>query len=501
MQKNNELIVVDLGINTHHEAVVYMREDCHLCRAEGFYVGTRVLLAYKNKELIATVNTVADSFLAINQVGFSLLAMQALAVSKGDVVTIKHAPILTSLASVRKKIYGGELGDNEFLSIINDITAHRYSDIEMASFLAVSAGKRLTLNEIIALTRAMVACGKRIDWDTTEPIFDKHCIGGLPGNRTTPIVVAIVSAAGLHIPKTSSRAITSPAGTADTMETLTRVNLSLLDIQAVVKQTGACLVWGGAAELSPADDMLIRIERALDIDGEGQLIASVLSKKIAAGSTHILIDIPVGDTAKVRSYEDAQRLEFLFIQVGKALELTIRVVMSDGSKPIGRGIGPVAEAIDVLSVLNNEKDAPIDLRDRAIELAAQLLDMSNNKGININRDRAVELLLNGHAGQQFTRILEAQGGIKILPTPLYHDIFYAEQSGILVSIDNRRLAKLAKLAGAPAEPTAGLQLIATVGQIIKKGDALCTLLSNTRGERLYALAYYEENKNLFALQD
>jgi len=501
MVANNSLLVVNLGIDTHQEPVVYLREDCHVCRSEGFNASTRVLLECNGKTMIATVNTLQGDLLAINEIGFSLMALKQLQVENGDCVSVKHAPIVDSLSFVRKKIYGGELSQSELLAIISDITAHRYSDIDIASFLSVSAGQRLSLNEILALTKAMVACGKRIDWGTGDCIYDKHCIGGLPGNRTTPIVVAIVSAAGLPMPKTSSRAITSPAGTADTMETLTHVNLSLDQIKRVVSQTGACLAWGGAAELSPADDVLIRIERALDIDGEGQLIASVLSKKIAAGSTHVLIDIPVGETAKVRTQAEAQRLQGLFVDVGSALGIHVRVIITDGTKPVGRGIGPAEEAQDVLDVLNNHPQAPKDLTKRAIALSAQLIDMSNQNGLEKNQKLAEEILTSGMALQQFYRILEAQGGVKKIPQALYKDMIIAEKTGVLVKIDNRRLARLAKLAGAPAEPSAGLRLMANVGDVVVKGEPICALLSCSSGERAYALAYYADNKMMFAIKE
>jgi thymidine phosphorylase len=500
MSHVNQLVAVNMGIDTHQEPVVYMRQDCHVCKAEGFDASTRVLLECQGKQLIATVNTVSGGKLNIEQMGLSLVAIKRLDITEGDLVSVKHAPLIKSLAYVRKKIYGLELTDIEIADVIRDITAYRYSDIEIASFLSVSAGKRLSLNEIIGLTRAMVSCGKHITWPNKQFIFDKHCIGGLPGNRTTPLVVAIASAAGLAIPKTSSRAITSPAGTADTMETLTTVNLSLADIQRVVNETGACLAWGGAAELSPADDVLIRIERALDIDGEGQLIASVLSKKIAAGSTHVLIDIPVGETAKVRSEEDACRLADLFQQVGNALGIEVRSVITDGSKPIGYGIGPVAEANDILAVLQNLPEAPKDLRDRALLLAAELLDMANDSGLEQANKQAEELLLSGKAWQQFQHILQAQGGIKTLPKALHRDDLHSQKSGMIHAIDNRRLARLAKLAGAPSEPSAGLQLLANVGDVVKEGSPLCTLLTNSSGERNYALTYYEENQNMFDIR-
>lgn len=497
MYRRHRLTAVFMGIDTHQESVVYMREDCHVCRAEGFNASSRIAVEYAGKQLIASLNIVTPAALPEQHMGFSRIALQKLKIEPGAQVTVGHAPIIASLGAVRKKIYGHALSDVEMNSIIADIATHRYRDIEVASFLSVCAGQRLSLDEIIALTRAMVGCGERLTWPAHGRIFDKHCIGGLPGNRTTPLVVAIVSAAGLVIPKTSSRAITSPAGTADTMETLTNVSLSLDALRDVVTRTGACLAWGGAVNLSPADDLLIRIERALDLDGEGQLIASVLSKKIAAGSTHVLIDIPVGDTAKVRTLNDAERLADLFAQVSNALGIQLRCVISDGSRPIGRGIGPVEEARDVLAVLQCQPEAPQDLRTRAIALAAELLDLANGEGLAAAEKQAADIVDSGRAWAQFQRILNAQGGIKSLPHARQQDLQLATASGVVRAIDNRRLARLAKLAGAPADVAAGLRLHANVGDAIIVGAPLFTLLTDSPGEREYALDYYQENLNMF----
>ncbi len=494
------LKVVDIGINTHQEPVVYMREDCHVCRSEGFTANTRVLIKKDDNSVIATVNVVDEVVIQHGQAGFSKIALQRLNVKSGDVVQIKHAPVLSSLSTVRKKLYGHPLNNGEFYNIIKDISAHRYSDIEIASFLSACIGNRLNLNEIISLTNAMVDCGKRLLWPEYKQIFDKHCIGGLPGNRTTPLVVAITSAAGLVMPKTSSRAITSPAGTADTMETLTAVNLSLPEIQRVVRETGACLAWGGAVNLSPADDLLIRIERALDLDGEGQLIASVLSKKIAAGSTHAIIDIPVGETAKVRSRADADRLSALFTEVGNACGIHIRCLITDGSQPIGRGIGPVEEARDIIEVLQGNGEHVADLRERALFLAAHLIDMAENTGINEAKDKATSILDSGRAWEQFKKIVDAQGGLKELPSANYAHTVCATENGYIKNIDCRQIARLAKLAGAPFSPAAGLRLHVTRGDTVEEGQPLFTLYSDSEGEKDYALDYYQSEATVFFVE-
>ncbi|WP_018624925.1 thymidine phosphorylase family protein [Kangiella aquimarina] len=498
MEALNTLKVIDIGIDTYHEPVVYMRSDCHICRSEGFTANSRVAVDYGENQIVATINVVDEKVFEPGNAGLSKIAMQRLGVAEGASISVSHAPVVTSLAAVRKKIFGHKLNDEEVTEIVQDISDHRYSDIEIASFLSVCAGSRLDVDEIIALTQAMVACGKRLSWPDSPMVLDKHCIGGLPGNRTTPLVVAIVSTAGLTIPKTSSRAITSPAGTADTMEALTTVNLSLADIQRVVAETHGCLAWGGAVNLSPADDLLIRIERALDLDGEGQLIASVLSKKIAAGSTHAVIDIPVGPTAKVRSQKEAERLTSLFTQVGAACGIQIRCLITDGSQPVGRGVGPVEEARDVLAVLQGGNDAPEDLRERALFLAAHLFSLAFQERYEQGLERAKDILDSGAAWTQFQRILTAQGGIKSLPSADFQHTETATSTGTLQAIDNRQLARLAKLAGAPNVAAAGLRLHKRVGDKVERGEPLFTLLSDTEGELQYALAYYRQ-ANIFTI--
>ena len=500
MTVTQSLTVFDMGIDTHQEPVVYMRSDSHICIAEGFMPSSRVLLQCSaGREIIATLNVVSLHVLPAFYVGFSRIAMARLQVEHGAKITIKHAPLITSTSALRKKIYGNELSGDDINAIVRDIAAYRYRDIEIASFLCSCAGNNLTVREIIYLTKAMVNCGERLRWPGHEYIYDKHCIGGLPGNRTTPLVVAIASAAGLVIPKSSSRAITSPAGTADTMEILMQVALTQAQIQSVVADTGACLIWGGTIGLSPIDDIFIRLESALNLDGTGQLIASVLSKKIAAGATHVLIDIPCGDTAKVRTRADAERLSRLFTQVGTELGLRMRCIITDGEHPIGFGIGPAEEARDILSVLQCDDLAPQDLRHRSLLLAAELLDFSDGQGREKALIKATHILDSGLAWQQFQSIRMAQGIHTELPHAQYQQTQCAQHDGFIRKIDNRRLARLAKLAGAPLAVGAGLRLHVTINDKVSTGMALVTLCSDSQGALDYALDYFQYNADMFVI--
>lgn len=495
---SNTLILKHLGIDTLWEYTVYMQADCHICRSEGFEALTRVEITYKGQTIIATLNVLSSDLLSAGEASLSESAWKKLGVKEGDSISIAHLHPVESMSLVRSKVYGNRLNDAEMKTIIKDISQGKYSSIQLAAFIAACAGDNLNIYEISALTKAMVEVGQKLKWKQ-KMIVDKHCVGGLPGNRTTPIVISIIAAAGLTIPKTSSRAITSPAGTADVMETMTRVNLSMEEIKKVVNQEGGCIVWGGAVKLSPADDLLIKIEKALDIDGEGQMIASVLSKKAAAGSTHVVIDIPVGPTAKVRTEVDAQKLKYYFIVVGQVLGLEIKVLITDGIQPVGNGIGPVLEAIDVLAVLRNEDNAPNDLEERALLIAGAILELAGKTEVGKGQTLAKQLLYSGRALDKFMAICRAQGGFTAPKlSPITMEIT-SKTAGVLTAIDNRRLAKVAKLCGAPSDQGAGLYLNVKIGDKIEIGQPVFTIYTDTQGELSYTLSYLEQQPDILKI--
>lgn len=495
---HNRLRLVRAGIDTYQQPVVYMHRDCGVCRAEGFTALTRVLIHSGGHELVATLNVVTDDRFGLDVAGLSEAAWNALQPGPDAWAVFSHPEPPTSAQALRAKVFGQRLSEQNFLDLMCDTVDNRLSDIELAAFVTACAGERLDHEETIGLTRAMVAVGQRIDWGG-GPVLDKHCVGGLPGNRTTPIVVAIVAAAGHRIPKTSSRAITSPAGTADTMEVMAPVKLDLAAMRRVVEQEGGCIVWGGNVGLSPADDVLIRVERPLDFDSDGQLVASVLSKKIAAGSSHVLIDIPVGPTAKVRSPEAADSLEARLLTTARALGLTLSVMRTDGRQPVGYGIGPALEARDVLCVLRGDADAPPDLRERALDLAAALLDIAPGAEPGSGQNTARSLLDSGAALRKFLAICAAQGGFTEPVLAPYTSPILAIRSGQVRDVDNRRLAKIAKLAGAPGSANAGIDCRLRIGHTVSAGEPLFHVHAQTPGELEYALEYAAKHPDIFAI--
>jgi thymidine phosphorylase len=191
----------------------------------------------------------------------------------------------------------------------------------------------------------------------------------------------------------------------------------------------------------------------------------------------------------VRSREAAQSLGDRLTKVGATLGLNVRIVETDGSQPVGRGIGPALEARDVLSVLQRSANAPADLRDRALQLAGHLLELTGHaqpgKGITM----ATEALDTGRAWAKFQAICEAQGGLRTLQSAEHRHPVIAAFSGQIAGVDNRRLSKVAKLAGAPISPAAGIDLHIRLGDRVETGQPLFTVHAESRGELEYALHY------------
>lgn len=489
-----------LGIDMDQEFAILMREDCHICRAEGFAARARVEVSHDGRSILATLIRVTSDILSLEEASLSEAAWKRLNATEGGLISVAHAPAVDSLRDVRAKIYGRALDREATKEIVSDIATGRYSEVALSAFITAVAENTLSLEEILYLTDAMVSVGTKLDWGQS-PIADKHCVGGLPGNRTTPIVVPIVAACGIKIPKTSSRAITSPAGTADTMETLAPVDLSVAAMRRVVEAEGGCVVWGGAVDLSPADDILVRVGRQLDLDSEGQLVASILSKKIAAGSTHVVIDLPVGPTAKVRSAAAANALAVVLESIAARSGLAVRVLQTDGRQPVGRGVGPGLEARDVIQVLTNDKVAPESLQQRALYLAGAVLELAGGAVPGAGRVRAEQVLRSGEAWHKFQAICREQGGMREPPIAKLRHPIAAHAAGTVDRVDNRLLGRIAKLAGAPAAKAAGIDVHVELGVVVRKGDPLYTIHAETRGELEYALAFQQRQPPVFAIGD
>ncbi|MBI3032950.1 AMP phosphorylase [Candidatus Woesearchaeota archaeon] len=483
-----------LKIRTGNSPIVMIhKRDASLMEV---YSGDKVRLNACDRTVIASVDiTTSQSFIKPGEIGLFLETSKAF----GKIICaleVKLEKKPKSIAIIKKKLKGKRLNYNEFFTIIKDIVAGKLSEIEISYFVAAGYVHELTIDETASLTKAIINTGDVLTLNK-KIIVDKHCIGGVAANRTTMIVVPILAAAGLTIPKTSSRSITSAAGTADTVEVFSPVDFDITQMKKIIRKTGACLAWGGSMNLAPADDKIIKVEYPMSLDPVGQLIASILGKKKSVSSTHILIDIPVGKGSKIENLKHALQLKQKFLAVAKRLRVKLQVVITDGSQPIGNGIGPALEAKDVIKVLQHLPDQSTLLREKSLMLAGEMFCLVKKAKTSADGYLLAKKILDeGKAWKKFVQIITVQGGSmpslkRIRYAYFKHDII-AKKSGKVTHIDNGMMNRLARVAGAPFDKEAGVFLYQHKGDHVKKGDLLFTVYSDNKERLSYALQEYKK---------
>ena len=391
-----------------------------------------------------------------------------------------------------RKICGETLAQSAYKSLLAEIMHGDFSLHDVQAFL-VACTQNLQEEEIIAIAQARTALYPRIQW-AHPMVVDKHSMGGLPGSRVTMVVVPIVAAYGLLIPKTSSRAITSAAGTADAMEVLARVDLDFEEVKQCVQATNGCIAWNGKLNHSILDDALNPLVRPMGLDTRSWSVASILSKKFTAGATHVVIDIPHCGNGKVKTAQEATELGLLFERVGTALGLVVKAFATDGNAPIGRGIGPALEARDVLQVLDNHPDAPTDLLNKALFFAGHILALDDEVG---NLDEGLrlahELVQSGAARQRLDAIIAAQGAMAESKETVHQLAVRSTRTGTIRGIQGSHISSIARAAGAPGIPQAGIDLKKLVGETVTEGEVLY-LIQSTQSESL-GLAHEQASKH------
>jgi AMP phosphorylase len=462
-----------LGIRAGGKQIIVI--DDEYASQMGIHSSDRVRITYKNMNLIAIAN-VASNF-PEKTVGIYEEVQDKLKITEGETVKVQGAERPESLGHIREKINGRKLRKEEIKSIILDVVERHLSDVELASFVTSLHIRGTSMDEVEGLTKAMIETGKTIDFGKS-PILDKHSIGGVPGDKTTILVVPIVAAAGFTIPKTSSRAITSPAGTADRVEVLCPVDLSFEEMREAVKKTNACLAWGGALDLAPADDLLIQVEYPLSIDP--LLLPSILSKKKAIGAQYLVVDIPTGRGAKIKTIGEAQALAQDFIELGKRLGIHIQCGVTFGEQPIGYAIGPALEAREALLAVMNK--GPLDLVNKACSLAGLLFEMM---GIENGEQKAKEIIQSGKAEKKLREIIAVQGGdpqVQPENIKLGKEVteIKSKEAGTVQWINNRYIAQIARAAGAPKIKCAGVLLNKKLGDKVEAGEVLYQIYSGNK---------------------
>jgi len=469
MKLKAKYVDVDTG-----EVTALLHDDD--CAELGLRERDRVKLSLEGKFTVAIVTT-SDTVVKKGVIGLLGSSQMALGSKDGDIVDVVAASKPESVEFIRKKMDGVELSTEEINTIINDISSRTLSNIELAAYVSGLYINGMNMRETADLTKAMVAGGQTIDF-SNGPIYDHHSIGGCPGNKITLLVVPIMAAAGCKIPKTSSRAISSAAGTSDIVETFANVSLSPEELKSITERVGGVLAWGGSLNMAPADDLIIKAEYPLGIDPHAQLLASVMAKKKAVGANYLVIDIPMGDGTKVPTMDEAKMYARDFIQLGEQLGIRVECAITYGGQPVGRAIGPALESIEAISILEGAK-GPNSVVEKTISICGMLFEMG---GEYQGTEKARQILESGKALKKFREIVAAQGGnpdIKSsdIQVGQYSVDVIAKQSGYVGQIMNKSLVRVARTAGSPKDKGAGLVLNKKVGNKVDKGETLFTIYS------------------------
>lgn len=448
-----------------------------------------------NGKKINVVVDITDSVVGENEIGIFKDVGKSIGLDGVGYVEARAAQRPKSIEFIRRKMDGARLSYAELKQIVEDIASNSLSEIESTAFVSAVYIRGFDTEETVSMTKALIENGERMEF-ASGTVVDKHSVGGTNG-RTTLIIVPIIAAAGYLIPKTSSRAITSAAGTADAMEVLANVSLPMEKIREVVGKVGGCIAWGGAVELAPADDKIIKVEHPLSLDPEGQVIASVMAKKASVGAKFVVIDLPVGPFVKIKSREMAEGMAMKFVQVGKILGMKVEVLLTNGSEPCGRAFGPALEAKYALQVLEGKFFD--NLAQKSVELSGALFELVGDVPKGKGFDKAYWLLKSGKALGKMKEIIGAQGGKiysseQITPARFSKKIF-AQQSGVISVINVGLLNAIARAAGAPANQKAGVLLNVEQGAKAPKGQLLFEIFSENE-EKLEGAVKIAESRNV-----
>ncbi len=392
-----------------------------------------------------------------------------------------------AIEAIKKKLVGKSLSYHEIFAIMDEIANKKLSPILTTYFAAAGFKEGFSDEELYHLTKAMVATGPQLHFKGI--VADKHSTGGVAGTRTTMILVPIIAAAGYQIPKTSSRAITSPAGTADTMEVVAPVTFTPKQIEHLVEKAGGCIVWGGHLGLAPADDIIIQIEKPLAFESFDKIIVSIMAKKVASGTTHLVLDVPVGPTMKIEHMKDGEIIAKKFTFLARKFNIKVTVDINEIRQNAGRGIGPILEARDVFQVLEQHRHRPLALEEKALRLAGKLLDLcfvdSPGKKNLIGEDVAREMLTSGKALKKMREIVKVQGGQPDISSEHMHPGRYVHEiksrkNGRIHSMDNQQITVICRILGCPTDKKAGMYLNRKLDETVDSGDILCTLYSSDK---------------------
>ncbi|MGH3441191.1 MAG: thymidine phosphorylase [Nitriliruptorales bacterium] len=382
---------------------------------------------------------------------------------------------------ILRKRSGGRLERDEIGEVVGGYLDGSVGDDQMAALLMAGLLNGFDEGEAVALTEVFVASGATVDLsDLSGPTVDKHSTGGV-ADTTTFVVGPLVAAAGAQLAKLSGRALGHTGGTLDKLESIPglRVDLTPEELRSQVERVGIAVA-AATEELVPADKHVYTLrDRTATVDSAALIASSVMSKKIAGGAAHIVLDVKTGAGAFLGDEEDARALADLCVRIGEAHGRRTAALVSDMSQPLGVAVGNALEVAHAIEVLRDE--APGRLRDLSVELAAALLT-TTGRGTDEARAEIEEHLASGRALERLRDMIAAQGGDSRVAddpwsvlerAPVVRE--WRARPGVIVAMDCREIGNVAhELAvgeGGSLDHAPGLEVLASIGDELD-GDAV-----------------------------
>ncbi len=485
---------LDIGQDNDFNVILHRKDAERI----GVKEGENVLVGYGELELYATVLETLTK-VQEGEIGLFEELWGEYHIPDEASIFIDIPQVSQSLEAISKKLLGQPLAKEDLENIMKDIGSRKLRETEVAFFVSTFFNPGFNEEEIYWMTKGMAESGDSMDFknirEGEEIVADKHSVGGVAGKAITPTLIPILVSGGLIVPNTSTRAITSPAGTTDILEVVMPVALTKDKVYETVKKTGGCMFWGGSLQLSPADDVIINVERSLRIQEFQKVLVSIVAKKISMGITHILIDLPYGKGSKVENPDDVSMLDREFRKLFQKFGIKCETIRRLVKGPDGRSIGPNAEIREALRILERAENRCIELEKVILDMAGMLFEQTGKTGKGQGKKFARSILDSKQALKKFWEIAFAQGATREIHSTEIKDAglsadMLSDRDGVVATIDNVTLVSIARVLGNPKVKAAGIRVHKMPGESIKKGEPLITIYAQTEnrlenGKRMF----------------
>ena len=464
--------------NSDHHIVILNAEQ-----AADYWIkdDDKISLIRRWEEFVVNV-ALTDNYVQANEIWVTKDFLEEYNLMEWDTVIVsflKNNPL--SMQAIRKKMLWKKISDEEIDAIIEDIQDNKIHDLVLAYYVATSFFYKSDVHELAYTTKATA-----YTWDMYRfpwIVAGKYCIWWVPGNETTMIVIPILASLWITMPKTFSKAITSPAATGECVNVLMDIEFDKQEVIRLTDKVWACLVWNEKLNLAPVNDRIIKVSSPLGMEPYARMISSIMAKNYAMWINHCLIDIPMWPTAKVVTMKDAKRVAKRFRDIWEYLWIKMDVQVTDWSEPIGRWIWACLQAREALRILQQYGTRSDDLEKKAIFLASRILILCWKASTMRSARKLVnEQLLNWEARKKMQEIIKAQNwnpNIKSEDIQLgkfSHDIV-AEKDCIISKVDMKHLNTMVRWLWAPKLYEAWIYLHKKLWDKVKKWEIIYTMYS------------------------